>query len=260
MLHIGIIGCGAIAEAIVKGLSDLDRVKITGLYDRNPEKISRLSKLLKDPPKAFDFKKMLDLSDLIIEAASQEAVSEFILPALEKGKDVMILSVGALGDDELFRKIRNISEANACKVYVPSGAIAGIDGIKAGAALKIERVRLTTRKPPEAFGIEVVANSTEEVLFEGSARDAVRLFPQNVNVALTLSLAGIGADLTEVRIIKDPAIGCNIHEIEVEGEFGRIGIRLENLPSPSNPKTSFLASLSAIAMLKRISEPIEIGT
>ncbi len=254
------IGCGAIAEAILRGLSDLDPVKITGLYDRNSEKIYYLSGLLKDPPKVFDFEKMINACDLILEAASQEAVEEFVLPALEAGKDVMIMSVGALGDRKLFDRIKNISEANNCKVYIPSGAVAGIDGIKAGAGLKIERVRLTTRKPPEAFGIEGGVTLGEEVLFEGSARDAVRLFPQNVNVALTLSLAGIGPDLTEVRIIKDPAIGCNIHEIEVKGEFGRINIRLENLPSPLNPKTSFLAPLSAIAMLKRISEPIEIGT
>ncbi|HDM36865.1 MAG TPA: aspartate dehydrogenase [Candidatus Syntrophoarchaeum butanivorans] len=261
MLRIGIIGCGAIAEAIVKGSSSLDRIKITGLYDRHPEKVSYLSGLLREPPEALTFDDMLGACDLIIEAASQGAVKEFVPPALEAGKDVMIMSVGALGDQELLDRIKRIAEANNCKIYIPSGAIAGVDGVKAAAGSKIKRVRLTTRKPPRAFGVENEENAMHErVLFEGPAREAVKLFPANVNVSLTLSLAGMGPDRTEVRIIQDPSIDLNIHEVEVEGDFGRMHLRFENLPSPSNPKTSFLAALSAIALIKRVSEPIEVGT
>ena len=104
------------------------------------------------------------------------------------------------------------------------------------------------------------AIKAETVVFEGNALDAVKAFPQNINVAATLSMAGVGPELTHVRIVADPFITNNIHEILVEGEFGRFRAITENLPSPSNPKTSFLTSLSAIVMLKKIVEPIHIGT
>jgi len=260
MLNIGIIGCGAITEAIVRGLAGVDRVKIRGLYDRHPPKVAYISGILKDSPGAFDFGGMVKVCDLIIEAASQAAVCEFVLPALEAGKNVMIMSVGALADDELLGEIKRISEEKHCKVYIPSGAIAGIDGLRAGAESKIEKVRITTRKPPHTLGVEGDEALKERILFEGSAREAVKRFPANINVSLTLSLAGIGPDLTRVVIIQDPAIDRNIHEVEVEGAFGRMKMRFENLPSPSNPKTSFLAALSAIAAIKRISNSLEVGT
>lgn len=260
MLNIGIIGCGAITEAIVRGLAGADRLKIRALYDRHPQKTAYISGLLKDPPEIFDFEGMIKACDLIIEAASQGAVREFILPALKAGKNAMIMSVGALADDELLDEIKRISEENHCKVYIPSGAIAGIDGLRAAAESKIEKVRITTRKPPQTLGVEGDEALKERVLFEGSAREAVKRFPANINVSLTLSLAGIGPDLTEVVVIQDPTIDRNIHEVEIEGAFGRMKMRFENLPSPSNPKTSFLAALSAISAIKRITEPIEIGT
>lgn len=156
-----------------------------------------------------------------------------------------------------------------CRIYLPSGALTGLDGVKSAAVGRIDSVTLTTRKPPAGLsgapylareGIDLSSLREEKVIFEGSAEEAVEGFPRNINVAATLSLAGIGVAKTRVRIIADPKISRNIHEIEVEGEFGRLISRTENLPSPSNPKTSLLAIFSAIATLKSLASPVRIGT
>jgi aspartate dehydrogenase len=172
---------------------------------------------------------------------------------------------GILGKENLFRLARQKN----CHLYLPSGALAGLDGVKSAAAGSIDSVTLTTRKPPAGLrgapylvreDIDLDSLTEEKVVFEGTAEEAVQGFPRNINVAAALSLAGIGAAKTRVRIVADPKISRNVHEVEVKGEFGRLVSRTENLPSPSNPKTSFLAILSAMATLKAIVSPVRIGT
>lgn len=205
----------------------------------------------------------------MIEAASQEAVRQYAVKILNNNKDLMVMSAGALVDDYLLAEIMKAAKENKRKVYVPSGAIVGLDNIKSASVGQIEEVTLTTRKPPISFkGAPYVEKSKIDlsslreplILFEGPAREAVKLFPQNVNVAATLSLAGVGPDKTKVRIIVDPTIKNIIHEIHVKGEFGEIYTKTENRPFPTNPKTSFIAALSAIATLRRISESVIVGT
>ncbi len=212
---------------------------------------------------------LLHSVDLVIESASQNAVRLLVPRVLEAGCDVMILSVGALADEELRKKLFRLAQQNNCKLYFPSGAVVGIDGINSASAAEISSVTLTTRKPPSGLagapyvvckGIELEKIEKETLLFEGSASEAVKAFPTNVNVAATISLAGIGFERTKVRVIADPALSRNVHEITVEGEFGKFFTRVENLPSPENPKTSYLAALSAISTLKKIMNPIKIGT
>jgi aspartate dehydrogenase len=212
---------------------------------------------------------LLHSVDLVIESASLNAVRLLVPRALEAGCDVMILSVGALADEELRKKLFRLAQQNNCKLYFPSGAVVGIDGINSASAAEISSVTLTTRKPPSGLagapyvvckGIELEKIETETLLFEGSASEAVKAFPANVNVAATISLAGIGFERTKVRVIADPALSRNVHEITVEGEFGKFFTRVENLPSPENPKTSYLAALSAISTLKKILNPVKIGT
>ena len=206
---------------------------------------------------------------LVIEAASQDAVRQYAIKALFEGKDLMVMSTGALLDDVLFREISKIAEKYGRKVYVPSGAIVGLDNIKAAAVRPIEEVTLITRKPPQSFeGAPLIKEkhinlSTLDkplLLFEGPAREAVKLFPKNVNVSASLSLAGIGPDRTKVRIIADPHARNITHEIHVKGEFGEIITRTLNKPFPENPKTSYIAALSAIATLRKISGNIIVGT
>lgn len=207
--------------------------------------------------------------DLVIESASQNAVRLIVPQALEAGRDVMVLSVGALADEELRERIFRLAKQNNSKLYFPSGAVVGIDGINSASAAEISSVTLTTRKPPSGLagapyvvckGIELEKIVKETVLFEGPASEAVKAFPANVNVAATISLAGIGFKRTKVIIIADPALSINVHEITVEGKFGNFFTRVENLPSPENPKTSYLAALSAISTLKKILNQVKIGT
>ena len=138
----------------------------------------------------------------------------------------------------------------------PSGAICGVDGLKAGALAGIKSVTLVTTKPPKSLGLKV---EKWTIVFDGTAREAVKRFPQNVNVAACLSIAGIGFDETRVQVVADPLATRNQHKIIMEGAFGRIRVEVENLPSPTNPKTSHLASLSAIATLKRALDPVQVG-
>lgn len=276
-IKVGVIGCGAIGSEICKAIdSELGlEMELKLLIDKHPENIERLCKNLRNTPDIIKsdstgLAEILAEVDLIIECASQAAVREFVIPALKKGKDVMILSVGALlWEEGLFEELESISKEKGCKVYIPSGAVAGIDGLKSGAIGGIHSVELTTRKPPLGFegnkyvkekGIDLHSIEKEKTLFMGHALEAVKHFPENVNVAASLSLAGIGAKATRVKIVADPCAVENVHEIEVRGEFGNLFVRVENVPSVANPKTSYLAALSAIATLKSISYPIRVGT
>jgi aspartate dehydrogenase len=180
----------------------------------------------------------------------------------------MIMSVGALADVELYRSIRRMASEHGSKVYLPSGAISGLDGLKSASSGSIKSVTLTTTKSPESLEgapfirekkIDLKGLKGPTTIFEGSAAEAVRAFPANVNVAATLCLAAREGNV-RVRIIADPNIKVNRHEIVAEGDFGQMTTRVENVPSPKNPKTSYLAALSAIATLRSIVEPIKIGT
>lgn len=240
------------------------------LCDSSERKVQELTASLKRyTPALMTIEELLKNVDLVVECASQNAVKSIVPQALEAGCDVMVLSVGALADGELRERLFRLAKQNNCKLYFPSGAVVGIDGINSASVAEISSVTLTTRKPPlglagaphvKALGIELEKIEKETVLFEGPASEAVKAFPANVNVAATISLAGIGFERTKVRVIADPALSRNVHEITVEGEFGKFFTKVENLPSPENPKTSYLAALSAISTLKKILSPVQVGT
>lgn len=271
MIKVGIVGCGTIGEEICKAFDrGIINATLTALSDRDLGSAQKMVDSLKHvKPKAMDVPELIEAVDLVVECASQSAVKEVVISALCKGKDTMIMSVGALTDEGLLRHIRELACKNNCRVYLPSGAIVGLDGLKSASVAKIDSVLLTTRKPPRSLedapyilqhNINLDTLKKATIIFEGNAEEAVKGFPANVNVAATLSLAGAGAKRTKVRIIADPALKRNVHEILVEGDFGKFETRVENVPSPGNPKTSYLAALSAIATLKKIVEPIQIGT
>ncbi|MEM2815989.1 MAG: aspartate dehydrogenase [Candidatus Bathyarchaeia archaeon] len=272
-LGVGIIGCGSIGSVIAYAIDrgQAGKTQLLVVYDRVIERALSISQGLSSKPKIAknfnEFLKCRDLS-LVVEAASQEAVKAYAPMILRAGKDLIIMSAGALVDHNLIKEIRCIAEENCRRIYVPSGAIAGLDGVKAATCRAIEKVTLTTRKPIEAlrdspyfrekFGNRIIKEPI--IIYEGPALEACKLFPFNVNVAATLSLAGIGPERTLVRIVADPTINCNIHKIEVGGEFGTLEVSVENIPMPSNLRTSFLAALSAIALLRRITDPLQVGT
>ena len=166
------------------------------------------------------------------------------------------MSVGSLSDDKFRNELEKTALEKKCKIYIPSGAVCGIDGILSASIDLIDEVTLVTTKPPSALGKKY---SKRTVVFKGKARDAVKKFPSNINVAASLSLAGKGFDETKVEIVTDPVVSRNSHKILAHGKFGRLRAEVENMPNPNNPKSSYMASLSAIATLKRIINPIQIG-
>ena len=269
--RIGIVGCGAIgfslAEAIVKDFTE--EVCLSALYDLDKQKARDLSrKMQKRGSLAVStLKDLIGNSDLVIEAASAKSSFDIAKTALILKKDVMIMSVGGIVAG--FDNLQKLAIKNNCKIYIPSGAISGIDALKAAHIGKIRKVTLTTTKNPLAFrgvryiqekGINLDKMNKETVLFFGKAAAAVKYFPQNINVAAVLSLAGIGVDKTLVRIIASPKVSKNIHEIRIESNAAVITTRTENVLHPQNPKTSYLAVLSAVATLKQILGPVKIGT
>jgi aspartate dehydrogenase len=263
-MKVGIIGCGTIGSEIAKAILKIPKLELVSLCDIDKDKAERLSLLFPEKPSIDSISELISKVSLVIESSSQEVVRIAFPLSIEKRKDMMIMSVGGLlGKEDLLAE----AEKMGVKVYLPSGAIAGIDGLKATSCANIESVILTTRKPPSALkgapylkDIDLSEIKEEKTLFSATAEEAIKGFPANVNVAAILSLAGIGVQNTKVKIIADPNITRNIHEIEIIGDAGRIFIRCENLPSPTNPKTSYLASLSAIALLKQIASSVKIGT
>jgi aspartate dehydrogenase len=181
----------------------------------------------------------------------------------------MIMSVGALLDESVFEILFDACKEFKKKIYLPSGAIAGLDAIKS-VKDELESVTLVTTKNPKALAgakffetsnMDANAIAQKTTIFEGTAKEAVTLFPANINVAALLSLAGLGSTKTAVKIVADPATDKNTHRIEAAGKFGKITISVENIPDKTNPKTSRLAILSAIECLRAVcTDDIKIGT
>ncbi len=192
-------------------------------------------------------------ADLVVEAAEQGAVP--LLAGCLRHCDVMVMSVGALADEKLCKSLVNAAKKHRRKIYLPSGAIGGLDAISAVSS-GIEQVILETSKPPHALGRK---DRKRTVVFDGSAKEACRIYPKNINVSATLALAGVGFDRTRVRIISDPSASKNKHRITVVSSAGRMVFEFENEPSGENPKTSALAALSALCRIRRMEQALQIG-
>jgi len=274
MIDIGLIGCGTIGTLLARILDreTIGNVRLSMVYDLYLEKAEKLARELRSKPRVIkSFEDMLSDPEvnLILEASSQAALQEIAVKVLESGKDLMPMSVGAFADSKFLAEVYDTLTKRGSRLWIPSGAICGLDGVKAAVVAQVDSVTLTTTKPPAGFtgapGVEEKKIDLQQIrspteLFKGPAREACRLFPANVNVAAALSLAGIGPDRTMVKIIADPSVDRNIHEVEVRGEFGVLRTRVENVPSPDNPKTSYLAILSAVATLRKLAGQAQIGT
>lgn len=254
-MNLGIIGCGAIGSDVAKAADKMDEIDKIYLFDKKKNASKKLVQILNKAviKPVEDF---LNDVDVVFEAASQKAVEEYAEVVINAGKDFVLMSVGSLFDDKFRIKLEKIAKKNSCKIYIPSGAVCGIDGILSASIDYIDEVTLVTTKPPESLGIKT---NSRRVIFKGKARDAVKIFPRNINVAASLSLAGVGFDKTNVEIVADPVETRINHKILAHGKFGRLRAEVENMPNPNNPKTSYMASLSAIATLKKIINPIQIG-
>jgi aspartate dehydrogenase len=240
---VGIIGCGAIGTVIAKALDDkvVDADGIV-LYDITGERAEKLGKSISIPTvTARNVDEMIRLSPkVIIETASQQAVKENASKISDRNIHLIVLSVGALLDVEL----------NSNKIHIPSGAIGGLDAISSAALAGINEALLTTRKNPRSLGR---SDNEETTIYEGSADEAVKIFPQNINVAATLALA-VRPTKLKVRIVSDPKVTRNAHEIKIKWKYGEMFFKFMNETHPENPKTSALAAWSAINLLKNILE------
>lgn len=272
MKRIGLLGCGAIGTEIALAVdSGKIPARLTHVFDFSKESAALLISKLKNKPVITENVGLLAASpvDLIVEAASQDAVRDNALSILQNRKDLMIMSVGALLDESIFDIVLEGCKDFGKHVYLPSGAIAGLDAVRAVKDELDSLVLVTTKNPKALKGAKFFETSTIDldkinkptVIYEGAAQEAVKLFPANINVAALLSIAGIGSTKTRVKLVADPNTDKNTHEIEASGKFGRFSIKVENVPSPSNPKTSMLATLSAIECLRKICDSeIQIGT
>lgn len=272
MKKIGILGCGTIGSALAIAIDsrkiDAQLVALVDLYQDAANTLG--NKLKARPVLARSFEEFVaNEMDIVVEAASQDAVRKYARFVLENSHDLMIMSIGALLDSKLNDDLIGLAEKYDRRIYLPTGAIAGIDAIRSVRHL-LKKVTLTTTKSPkglagapyfETYKIDLKKIKKPKIVYEGKAEDAVKFFPANVNVAASLSLAGIGGKKTKVRIVADPKTKVNMHEITAEGSFGEMHFQVKNVPSPTNPRTSYLAVLSAVECLRSICDDrISIGT
>lgn len=270
-----IIGYGSIGRHVAERVREWKPLEKIMVHDKKRDVAGDVESLGNKFQYVSDVVIAIKSADIVLEAASQQAVWDYLPVCIREGKTVIVMSVGALLKDNFLNQILGMIEdmKNAGKspghLYIPSGAIGGVDCIYAGSMSKVYEIDLVTVKNPRSFagnnyvrslGINLDDISEPVVLYEGNVKDAVRYFPRNINVAATLMLASGGCRNIRVRIIADPKIENNRHKIAVRGEFGKVTVNLENTPSPKNPRTSYLAALSALATLRKAIEEVKIGT
>lgn len=268
-LRLGVIGCGAIGSRIARSVAkELKGIFTLGaLYDIDLARARALAKTIRHPACVVSsIDDLIDHADVIVEAVNSTAAGTIVKKSLLAGKTVLAMSVGRLLEHATLFPLARKSSG---KLLLPSGAVAGLDALKAASSAGITKLTLTSSKPPAGFsgnayiiekGIDLDALKKDTVLFEGSVEDAVRYFPQNINVAAAVALAAGPYAVLRVRIMVSPSARCNSHEIFAEGPFGSITTRTDNTVCPDNPKTSYLAVLSGIQTLKGFAGNIRVGT
>lgn len=271
-MRVGIVGGGTMAQLFLERIErgELGDARVVAIVGRG--EASRGKALAQRYGVAFVTAiegLIAQRPDVVVEAASHEAVRHYAEPLLARGIAVIVLSGGALCDDALRQALERAALKSGALLYVPSGGIGGLDALKAACIAGVDEVTIAVTKPPAAWkgiayvdslGVDLDALREPYVLFEGPARAGVPHFPANVNIAAVLALAGIGFDRTRLKVVADPTLSYNTHFITIRGNSGNISITLENVPAPDNPKTAWLACYSALAALRAVKAPIRYGT
>ena len=266
-LRVAIGGFGAIGKVVAEQLDcGIEGLALAAVSARDRMRAEAAMAGFTRPVPVVPLAGLWEHADLIVECAPAAVLRELAEPALAHGRQLMVLSCGALLDNfdlvELARRHRG-------RVLVPSGALLGLDAVAAAAEGNISSVHMITRKPPQGLSgapyleqnaIDVAGLSEPKRVFAGTAREAARGFPANVNVAAALALAGIGPDRTTIEIWADPTVTRNVHRIEVEADAARFSLQIENVPSAENPRTGRLTALSVVAALKKLTSPLVVGT
>jgi aspartate dehydrogenase len=268
MIKVGLVGAGAIGTELALYCKRYLRhqIKIQGIIDHHPEKETLLRKRLGLRRYACVEDLIPDCS-LIIEAASSAAAFPLAKLALSSGKDALLMSTSGLVPH--IQEIQLLLKKTGGRLFLPSGAVTGVDALKSACSGKIQSVTLVTRKSPKGLksapfiaskGINLNRLRKETLVYQGSAKGAIQGFPQNINIAATLSLAGVGARKTKVKIYASPGLRHHVHELQVTGDFGTFVTKTKNVPTSKNPKTSRLAVYSAASTLKSIASSLQVGT
>jgi aspartate dehydrogenase len=264
--NVGVAGLGVIGRAVCRALDvGIPGLRLSGALARDHHRAQTFLASLEGKPPLLPLDDLVAAADLIVEASTQAHLEELAPRVLGAGRDLVVLSCGGLlGRADWIA----LAEATGSRIYVPSGAIAGLDGVKGARIGAVTSVTMETRKPPQGLAgapwieeekIDLDAITAETLIFEGPATQACRAFPANVNVLAALSLAGIGPEKTRIRIYAVPGLTRNTHRVAVEGEFGRLAIEIANVPS-ENPRTGKLSALSAIALLRDLGATLRVGT
>ncbi len=265
-LRVAVAGLGAIGTRVVEALDrGIDGLVLAAVSAQHSDKHKvRLGKLRR-PPVFLPIEALADVADIVIECAPSKLVRSVVAPFVASGKIAVVLSAGALLDNE---DLIETAKQHGGQIVVPTGALIGLDAVTAAAVGKIHSVRMITRKPIRGLAgapyivennIDIEGITKAQKIFDGTARDAAKGFPANVNVAVALSLAGIGPDLTRIEIWADPELTRNTHRIEVESDSATFSMSIENIPS-ENPKTGLITALSVIAYLRKLRASLRVGT
>lgn len=279
MKKVGIIGFGTIGYQIARSVESgyLSLARLSFIVDLSSERLEVAKKLFKnekptmfsDPDLLFDSESYKS-TQIIVESASGAAVRQYAKQILSDGKYLIIFSVGELVDDTLLKELESEAARHTGVIHIPTGAIAGIDAIRS-ARNNLHEITITTTKNPKSLAgapyfdifedIHLQELRHRTVLYDGDVRKAVRLFPSNVNVFAALALATGNIAKIKVKIVADPNIKVNRHEIDVRGDFGVLQIVASNIPHPENPRTSTLAVLSAVETVRSAcNETVKIGS
>jgi aspartate dehydrogenase len=271
-MRVALLGGGTIGRLVLERIErgEMDGIEIIAVAGRRASSPAASLAAEFGVPYVLDRQALLSARpDTVLEAASHEAVRQHLVALLDARINVIVLSAGALADDGLRAAAEQAAARSGATFYVPSGGIGGLDALKTACLAGVDDVSIQVAKPPaawkgiayvEARGFPLDGLKSALTLFEGPAREGVPHFPQNVNIAAVLSLAGIGWDRTRLKVVADPALTLNTHTIRVNGRSGRFSVMLENVPSPDNPKTSWLACYSALAALEALESKVRYGT
>jgi aspartate dehydrogenase len=265
--RVAIAGLGAIGRVVAEHVDrGIEGMALAAISARDTAKARAAMAGFARPVPVLPLARLWEEADIVVECAPAALLRDIAEPALAAGRTVVALSCGALLDNF---DLVELARRQGGRILVPTGALLGLDAVQAAAQGTIGRIHMLTRKPPGGLdgapylvehGIAVCGIGEARRVFTGSARDAARGFPANVNVAAALALAGIGPDRTTIEIWADPGIDRNIHRIEVEADSARLLLQIENVPSLENPKTGRLTPLSVVALLRKLASPLAIGT
>jgi aspartate dehydrogenase len=271
-MHIGLIGGGEIARLFLEHLAkgDLGDATVIALAGRSDASRGKALAAKHRVPFVVGLEPLLAAKpQVVIEAASHQAVRDYGESVLSRGISFIVLSGGALCDDALRARLEAAAQKSGAMLYVPSGGIGGMDALKAACVAGVDSVEIAVTKPPAAWknidyverlGVDLDRLKGPTVLFEGPARKGVPHFPANVNIAALLSMAGIGFDRTHLKVVADPALKLNTHYITIRGKSGTISLKFESVPFPDNPKTAMLAAYSALAAFRQFNSRVRYGT